>query len=286
MQWYNLLVFIKCNKYQKPVLAATGKDADFIALWRFDWFWGQKYQWAHAKVDSLHLRGRVSAPKWMQFLWMRYTNTMERGRLSFASKIKSLRDWTLPQTNQTNMQLSCLHGVWVVLGWGRSFKRFFGHKVLQAWIFESYLSASNFWSPMSNTKMSKPTDVGIIWVFSFNALGSLKWKNLFPTQDFHIVFFFKFFHRNVYFCHKLHKSYNMKTILEKFFPFFQLHQLQPPWKPRLSLSGGTGALQPLPMQISDAERFRDLVVLGWIGKGALVPGFCCLEIQHPPPIKA
>lgn len=96
MQWYNLLVFIKCNKYQKPVLAATGKDADFIALWRFDWFWGQKYQWAHAKVDSLHLRGRVSAPKWMQFLWMRYTNTMERGRLSFASKIKSLRDWTSP----------------------------------------------------------------------------------------------------------------------------------------------------------------------------------------------
>ena len=50
----------------------------------------------------------------------------------------------------------------------------------------------------------------------------------------------------------------MKTILEKFFPFFNSINSNPAGN-RLSLSGGTGALQPLPMQISDAERFRDLV---------------------------
>ena len=70
----------------------------------------------------------------VQFLWMRYTKTMERGRLSFASKIKSLRDWTSP--NKPNKHAALVSPwCWVVLGWGRSFKRFFGHKVLQAWIF-------------------------------------------------------------------------------------------------------------------------------------------------------
>ena len=65
------------------------------------------------------------------------TKTMERGGISFASKITSLRDCTSPnKPNKHAVLVSpwCLPSCFgFLLCQGRSTKRFFGHKVPQVW---------------------------------------------------------------------------------------------------------------------------------------------------------
>ena len=200
------------------------------------------------------------------------------------------------------MQFSCLHGVCVLVLGSCCVKAApprdsSGTKCCRCgpnlWIISFSIK---FRSPMSNSswrhKRPKLGDPRQSNMWDHEKLLYSHWQSWngkpLPTQDFHIVF--SFFHVHVLY-HKLQKYFSLNKNFSGVFHLSTPINTTPTFFS--VMSGATGTLRPLPMQISDAERFCDFGerwsfrrVPRWInggGKGARQGKLFGKYKTYPPP---